>query len=235
MDIIPPSIDEVQRTAISMTCTTALASLSDWMCGTLVAQKAVQYWSILQTPGHFVELLFWVEDKRFAIHFGVDPIAVARAIVFNLQRRSSRQGASTIPQQVYTIRLSRYSKISRSLPYKVKQISWSLYTSAVKSRTSILNEYVGSVYWGRSYRGLDEAAEGYFNTTRRSLSTAQSFLLAERLATPNRVSVKRISNLLKRAPIKSVLFRNGTTLADIINLYERIYGCGGEMWQLLGK
>jgi len=205
------------------------------MCGTLVARKATQYASILYTPGYFVELLFWVEDKRFAIHFGVDPIAVVRAIVFNLRRRSVLQGASTIPQQVYTIRLSRSRRVSRSLPYKVKKISWSLYASAAKSRASVLNEYVGTVYWGRSYHGLDEAAEGYFNTTRKSLSIAQSFFLAERLAAPNRVSVRRISNLLERTPIKFALFRNGATLADIINLYEGIYGCGGEIWQLQGK
>jgi membrane peptidoglycan carboxypeptidase len=135
-----PGSSNLPPTTMSTSCTTALASLSDWMCGKLVAQKAFQYSTVLSTPRHFVELLFWVEDKRFAIHFRVDPIAVTRAIVFNLQRRSALQGASTIPQQVYTIRLSRSHGVSRSLPYKVKQIGWSLCALAAKSRASILNE-----------------------------------------------------------------------------------------------
>jgi membrane peptidoglycan carboxypeptidase len=117
----------------------------------------------------------------------------------------------------------------------MKQIGWSLYASAAKSNASILVEYVNTVYWGRCYRGVDMAAEGYFNAARASLSIAQSFFLAERLAAPNRVSVWRISNLLKRIPIRLTLTRNGGTLADIIALYEEVYDCGGEMWRLLGK
>ena len=205
------------------------------MCGTLVARKATEYSRILAIPDYFVELLFWVEDKRFALHFGVDPIAVGRAIAFNLLRRSVRQGASTITQQVYTIRVSRFCRISRSFPYKLKQIGWALCASAAMDRVSILNEYLSTIYWGRSYHGLDEAANGYFNTKRGFLSVAQSFFLAERLASPNRVSVRRILNLLQRLPIKSALSQNGVHLFDIVKLYEDIYGCGGEMWQLREK
>jgi membrane peptidoglycan carboxypeptidase len=234
MDIIPQG-DKAPLPAISMSCIIALSSISDWMCGTLVTQTARRFSSILFTPDYFVELLFWVEDKRFAVHFGMDPIAVVRAIAFNLRRGTALQGASTIAQQVYTIRLTRSCRVYRSFPYKVKQASWSLYASAVRSKASILDEYVNTVYWGRSYHGLDNAAKGYFNATRASLSIAQSFFLAERLAAPNRVSVPRISNLLKRAPIKLALLRNGARFNDIIDLYERIYGCGGEMWRLLGK
>jgi membrane peptidoglycan carboxypeptidase len=206
------------------------------MCRNLVAQTARQYSNQLYTPDYFVELLFWVEDKRFGVHFGMDPLAIMRAIIFNFWRQGGAlQGASTIAQQLYTIRLRRSGAFSRSLPYKVKQISWSFYASAAKSKTSILSEYVSTVYWGRSYHGLDQAAEGYFSATRRSLSITQSFFLAERLANPNRVSVRRISNLLKRIPIRLTLAHNGATLGDLIALYEQIYGCGGEMWQLLGK
>ena len=217
-----------------MSCTSAISSLSDWMCRNLVARTAREYSTLLYTPNYFVELLFWVEDKRFAVHFGVDPVSIMRAIIFNLGRQGGTlQGASTISQQLYNIRLRR--AFSRSLAFKVKQTGWSLYASAAMSKASILDEYVSTVYWGRGYRGLDMAAEGYFNATRASLSIAQSFFLAERLAAPNRVSVARISNLFKRIPIRLTLNRNGGTLADIIALYEEIYDCGGEMWQLLGK
>ena len=218
-----------------MTCTAALTAVSDWMCGSLVAQTARQYSCILSTPRHFIELLLWVEDKRFAVHFGLDPAAVMRAALFNVAKRGALQGASTISQQIYSIRASRSLRLSRSLRYKVKQVAWALCASVAKSKAMILNEYVSTVYWGRSYHGLDKAARGYFNSTRTSLTIAQSFFLAERLAAPNRVSIQRISNLLEREPIRQLLSRNGANLLDIVNLYETIYGCGGEMWRLLEK
>ena len=219
-----------------MNCIAALSSLSDWMCGNLVAKAAQQYASWLYTPPYFIELLLWIEDKRFAVHFGTDPFAVTRALVFNLGRRGSViQGASTIAQQVYTIRLREKGEFSRSLAYKVKQSAWSVYASAMMGKAFLLREYIGTVYWGRSYCGIDNAAKGYFNVSRDALSISQSFFLAERLAAPNRVSVPRIANLLSRVPIDLTLARNGGTLAELVSLYEQIYGCGGEMWLSLEK
>ena len=119
-----------------MSCTASLSALSDWMCDGLVAQASKQYSSVIRAPAHFVEMLFWIEDKRFPVHIGVDPIAMIRATIFNLQGKAL-QGASTIAQQVYTIRLSRSRKTSRSLPHKMKQISGSLYLSAMTSKASI--------------------------------------------------------------------------------------------------
>src|SRR5260370_5740586 len=220
---------------VHMGCTAVLTTVSDWMCGSLVAQAARQYSLVLSTPRYFIELLLWVEDKRFAVHFGVDPAAVMRVTLFNLSGRGALQGASTISQQIYTIRVSSSVRFSRSLRYKLKQAGWALCASVAMSKAAILNEYLSTVYWGRSYHGLDKAARGYFNSTRTSLTIAQSFFLAERLAAPNRVSIQRISNLLGLDSIRQALSRNGAKLLDIVQLYQTIYGCGGEMWRLLEK
>jgi membrane peptidoglycan carboxypeptidase len=217
-----------------MSLTQHMSYLSDRICGPLVAQTARRYSNAIRTPEHFVEILFLVEDKRFPIHFGIDPVAIARAVVFNL-KEGALQGASTIVQQVYSINRSRTEHLSRSLMNKVKQIAWALGKSATKSRASILEEYVETVYWGRSYHGLDKAVEGYFGGSRASLSVAQSFFLAERIAAPNRISVQRISNLLRRVPIKKNLARNGVTIEDVSRVYEGVYGNGGKVWQFLEK
>src|SRR5713101_5974719 len=97
-----------------MTCTAALTAVSDWMCESLVARAAQQYSRVLFTPCYFVELLLWVEDKRFAVHPGVDPAAVVRATLFNFGGRRALQGASTISQQIYSIRVARSLRFSRS-------------------------------------------------------------------------------------------------------------------------
>jgi membrane peptidoglycan carboxypeptidase len=217
-----------------MSVTAQLSLLSDWMCGPLVTRAARKYSNTICTPSHFVEMLFLIEDKRFSVHFGVDPIAIARAIAFNL-RHESLQGASTIAQQIVTIRMARFKPISRSMTYKLIQIVQALCESAVRSRASILQEYIDTVYWGRSYHGLDRAVEGYFSADRTSLSVAQSFFLAERIAAPNRVSTKRISNLLERQPIRMNIVRNGATVAEVLKVYEQVYGKGGDAWQLLER
>jgi len=217
-----------------MSMTARMSLLSDWICGPLVARAARKYSNTICTPPHFVEMLFLVEDKRFSVHFGVDPIAIARAMAFNL-RQKSLQGGSTIAQQIFTIRMARSKRIRRSLVYKLTQIAWALGESAVRSRVSVLKEYIETVYWGRSYHGLDRAVEGYFGGSRSSLSVAQSFFLAERIAAPNRVSAKRIVNLLERGPIKTNIERNGATTAEVLKVYEQVYGNGGDGWQLLVK
>jgi Transglycosylase len=209
-----------------------LSLTSDWMCGGLVARAATKYSRVLRTPDHFVEMLLLVEDKRFPIHFGIDPIAIIRAIGSNL-RKGSLQGGSTVTQQIVTIRMTSSGAIRRSLIYKLAQIAGALCESATNSKASILEEYIETVYWGRAYRGLDSAVQGYFKQSRGSLSVAQSFFLAERIAAPNRMSTQRIGNLIKRPAIKAAIARNGTTLSEILKVYEQVCPYRDDGQQLL--
>ena len=214
--------------------TAYLSKLSDVVSDPIVCAFAKRYAVALRTPGHFVEMLFLVEDKRFPIHLGVDPIAIGRALIFNSQGRTL-QGASTIVQQVYTIRECKFRLPDRTLGQKIDQSAWALMHSLNTPKVSILREYVETVYWGRSYRGLDSAARGYLNAFREHLSPEQSFFLAERIATPNRVSVARISNLLQRSAISRKIRSGGVQLSGIVRIYDQVYGCGGELWQTLAK
>lgn len=211
-----------------------MSTVSDRLCESLVERSARKYSEVLRTPSYFLEMLLLVEDRRFAIHFGIDPIAIVRALIFDI-RGGVLQGASTIGQQVYSIRQSRRGKRSRTLSYKLKQIAWAMSASTFTSRIHLLTEYLDGVYWGRSYLGLDSATEGYFKKRRGELSAAESFFLAERIATPNRVSVPRISNLLSRRPIVRILHNRGARIRDVIATYEKIYHCGGQTWELLEK
>ena len=216
--------------------TEVLSKLSDVISSPILLAASAQYACALRTPQHFVEMLFLVEDKRFPVHLGIDPVAVTRALVFNLAG-GTLQGGSTIVQQVYNIRrlqvTGRLPK--RTITHKVCQAGWALIHSILASRTSILVEYVENVYWGRSYTGIDRAAQGYFETTRGNLSLAQSFFLAERIASPNRISAKRIATLLSRWAISANLRRGGVPIREVIQVYNSVYGCGGELWQMLGK
>jgi len=219
-----------------MSFTERLTDASDRLFESLVSTSAQRYSSILKTPVHFVEMLLLIEDKRFALHFGVDPLAIARALIFNF-RDGPLQGGSTISQQIYNLRTGRNSVggRSRTVGFKIRQSSWALCHSASVSKVAILREYIDTVYWGESLYGIDDAARAYFRTDRESLSAAQSFFLAERIAMPNRFSVGRVSSLMKRRAIRNALRRQCTSAWDIAMLYRSFCNCGGEKWQLLEK
>ena len=51
-------------------------------------------------PPLLTDTLKAVEDRRFDSHFGVDPIAVARALFVNVSAGEIREGASTLTQQL---------------------------------------------------------------------------------------------------------------------------------------
>ncbi len=219
-----------------MSFTEFLTDASDRLFVTSVSKSARRYSSILNTPDHFVEMLLLIEDKRFSFHCGVDPLAIARALVFNL-RGEALQGASTISQQVYNTRTKRtlIEVRTRTVGWKIRQSTWALYHSAFISKANLLREYIETVYWGRSLYGIDEAAHAYFQTDRKSLSVTQSFFLAERIAMPNRFSINRISSLMKRRAIRDALHRRHTSGRDIALLYGNFCNWGGEVWQLLER
>jgi membrane peptidoglycan carboxypeptidase len=203
--------------------TERISALSDRLFYPLVSRASKKYSEVLGTPEHFVKMLLLVEDKRFLLHPGVDPIAIVRALTFNAQGKI-RQGASTITQQLYNIRRRSLTSPRRAFSYKLKQALWAFGYYAANSRSSLLTEYVDSVYWGRSYYGLDAAARGYFSSSRTSLTPAQSFFLAERIAMPNAVSPFRLVNLMNRSPVRANLLRHGATTQEVMSLYHNIYG-----------
>jgi penicillin-binding protein 1A len=218
------------------TPTALLSDLSDRFCAPVVSHRAETLARAVSVPIHFVEMLLLIEDKRFTMHFGVDPVSIVRALVFDL-RGSALQGGSTIPQQLYNVRAYRAGLPAqqRTLAYKLHQSVWAISNTAKLSKVGILTEYVADVYFGRSYYGVDSAANGYFRTSRNELSVEQSFFLAERIAAPNRISPPRIANLLSRHAVVKALNRYTIEAKEIVNFYESRYGCGADICQFLEK
>ena len=59
----------------------------------------------LEVPEKFRQASLCFEDKRFYLHFGIDPIATGRAIYQNLRSMKRVSGGSTITMQV--VRMAR--------------------------------------------------------------------------------------------------------------------------------
>ncbi len=121
-----------------------------------------------------VEATIAAEDGRFRIHPGVDPLAMARAL---LRLPWERSGASTITQQ-----LARTLYLADSTEplwvRKLHELSLALRLEAHRSKREILEEYLNSAYYGRGAYGIEAAARVYFGLSAAELDLARAAFLA---------------------------------------------------------
>src|SRR3989441_3283754 len=113
------------------------------------------------------------EDRRFLQHFGVDPIAIGRA----LANSSAPSGASTITQQLAR-RLYLADDSSPVAVRKAHEAIIALQLEANRSKAEILQLYLNDVYYGRGAYGVEAAARVYFGIGAANLDLAHAAYLA---------------------------------------------------------
>ncbi|MBI4604411.1 MAG: penicillin-binding protein 1C [Planctomycetes bacterium] len=124
-----------------------------------------------------------IEDRRFRSHLGVDPFAVARAIVQNVRRGRICSGASTITQQLVRILDER----PRTVGTKLVEAFRALQLEAQRSKDALLEAYLNLVPMGGNLRGVEAAAMRYFGKPARDLDLAEAALLAGLPQSPARL------------------------------------------------
>ena len=205
---------------------TAFATLlSDRLVRTSLSDFAEAFSGVLGLPCALVEMLLLVEDKRFPTHIGVDLFGVMRALMAN-PRKDVLQGASTISQQIFTMRRLACTRMkpNRTVLFKIQQAWWAIYHETRSCKVDILAEYVNKVYMGRSHRGLKQAALGYFTIPVSEVSAAQAFFLAERIGSPNVIRPGRLLNLMARVAIQDYFLRFSTDETSVVEVYRSVYG-----------
>jgi penicillin-binding protein 1A len=119
------------------------------------------------------------EDKSFYQHKGVDPLAILRAALTDVQRfGASRRpvGASTITQQVARNMLLGSNDLS--FRRKVKEALLALRIERTLSKERILELYLNAIYLGQGSYGVAAASQAYFNKPLDQLDIAQAATLA---------------------------------------------------------
>lgn len=101
-------------------------------------------------PQSFIVSLIAAEDHRNAIHPGVDPIAILRAIYVRC-RRGDLQGASTIEQQFVRVVSGRYE---RTLCRKLYEQLLAVCVSRRRTKTQIASTYLSIAYYGSDVNGI---------------------------------------------------------------------------------
>lgn len=118
-------------------------------------------------PDKFRTAITTYEDKRFYDHFGVDLLALGRAVGQNLSAGRITSGASTLTMQ--TIRLSRDGK-PRTLREKLIEMVLALRLELRCDKDEILALYAAHAPFGGNVVGLESASWYYFGRSARQLS-----------------------------------------------------------------
>ncbi|MDH5326846.1 MAG: penicillin-binding protein 1C [Gammaproteobacteria bacterium] len=139
---------------------------------------ADQQWRFPATervPQKFKTALLTFEDKRFDSHWGVDLLALGRAMRQNINKGRVVSGASTLTMQV--IRLARKNP-RRTLLEKIKEMLLASRLEWSYDKDEILALYAANAPFGGNIVGLEAAAWRYFGRSAQQLSWAESAMLA---------------------------------------------------------
>ena len=132
------------------------------------------YATYSEIPVYIVEGLIAMEDTKFFEHNGINPDAIARAVLKDIKARKFVEGGSTITQQlIKNMFLSRKKKLSR----KLKEMILALKLEDKLSKEEILERYLNEIAYGNNYLGVKTAAEGYFRKDLSQLTLKESVML----------------------------------------------------------
>jgi penicillin-binding protein 1C len=135
-------------------------------------------WRIAASPDEvdprFVAALLAREDKRYYSHFGVDPLALARAGWQLLRNGRIVSGGSTLTMQVARLLGPREE---RGVITKLRQIALAVALERSLSKREILALYLGLAPYGGNIEGLRAATLTWFGKEPRRLSVAEIALL----------------------------------------------------------
>lgn len=130
---------------------------------------------ITEMPRHLLDAIVAIEDVRFYKHFGIDPIAISRAVVVNIKARRVVEGGSTITQQLAK---NLYLTHRKTLTRKIREALLTLKLEFIYTKPQILEKYLNVIYFGSGNYGVETASLSYFGKHTKDLTLAESALLA---------------------------------------------------------
>ncbi len=138
---------------------------------------------------HLFKAIVAAEDNRYYQHSGVDYFGIARAAIKNYQAGRTRQGASTLTQQLarnsFPIELPSND---RGYGRKLLEIFVAQEIERRFPKGKILDLYLNRVFFGDGFYGAEAAARGYFGKHAKDLNLSESATLAGLLKSPNKLS-----------------------------------------------
>ncbi|WP_274648499.1 transglycosylase domain-containing protein [Paenibacillus humicola] len=124
---------------------------------------------------YLIEATLAIEDRRFYDHLGFDMKGMARAVFVNLEHLRTKQGASTLTQQLAR---NLYLTHERTWSRKLKEAMYTVQLEMHYTKDEILGMYLNQIYYGHGAYGAEAAAQMYFGKHASELGLAESAMLA---------------------------------------------------------
>ncbi len=122
-----------------------------------------------------------IEDVNFYNHGGIDVKSIFRAILSDITPGGTKEGASTITQQVIK---NAVLTSSQTFARKIEEAILAIKLEHVLTKDQILEAYLNEAPYGGNIYGVEEASETFFGLSASSTDIAQSAYLAAVLQAP---------------------------------------------------
>jgi penicillin-binding protein 1A len=139
--------------------------------------------TINQLPSEMRDAMVAVEDRRYYMHPGVDPIGITRSFYARAVQGRWTQGGSTITQQLAR---NIYLNSDKEFGRKIREIILALAMETKFSKDQILELYLNKVYFGGGAYGIDAASRKFFDHGAEDISLAEAAIIAGLVKAPSR-------------------------------------------------
>jgi len=129
-----------------------------------------------EIPQVMKDAIIAIEDQRFMVHHGVDPIRLGGAVIANLTKGYGSEGGSTITQQL--VKQAILENPEKKMRRKIQEAIIALRVESKYSKEQILALYLNNVYYGHGAWSLQTAAQTYFGKDAKDLTLAEAAMLA---------------------------------------------------------
>jgi penicillin-binding protein 1A len=135
-----------------------------------------------QLPRGIIQSIVAIEDRNFWSHNGFDPKGIVRAAIANLTGGRTRQGASTISQQLVKAFILGNE---RTFARKAREVFLAIKLERQISKERILELYANEMFLGSGSYGVAAAAKRYFSKNLDELEPHESALIAGLFQSPS--------------------------------------------------
>jgi penicillin-binding protein 1A len=192
---------------------TTITDAGDRRIGELFSERRtmVPYGKV---PPIVVDAFVAAEDNAFWTHAGVDYWGMFRALIANLRAGHTKQGASTITQQVVKTFLLTPERTFRR---KIQEIILARRLETSLTKQEIMTLYMNQIYFGHGRYGIEEAARFYFGKHVGQLNLGEVALLAGLPQSPENISPRKNP---RRAKERQIYVLNQLATMQKITLAE---------------
>lgn len=125
-------------------------------------------------PHYLKDGVICIEDKAFYKHWGIDLLALVRALINNIMHMRVVQGGSTITMQLAR---NMFLTLEQTMGRKLKEMTLAIRIERVYTKDEILERYLNQINFGRGRYGVATAAKYYFDKDITELNLTECALL----------------------------------------------------------